>query len=79
MVMSLAQAKITADVIPRIKSVYAETVFRRLERADGCLYACLIRSVTHEDQFMTLSFWKTQDDLNAFTQFGIRCHDGRVE
>jgi quinol monooxygenase YgiN len=67
MIMSLAQAKIKADVIPRIKSVYAETVFRRLERTDGCLYASLIRSVTHDDQFMTLSFWKAQDDLNAFT------------
>lgn len=67
MFMSLAQAKIRAEVIPRIKDVYTETVFRRLQSAAGCSYASLIRSVKHDDQFMTLSLWKTQHDLDGFT------------
>jgi quinol monooxygenase YgiN len=67
MIMSLAQAKIKAEVIPRIKDVYAATVFRRLQSADGCSYASLIRSVKQDDQFMTLSLWKTKHDLDTFT------------
>jgi len=67
MIMSLAQAKISADVIPRIKDFYAATVFQRLQAAAGCSYASLIRSVRSHDEFLTLSLWKTKDDLDRFT------------
>lgn len=67
MYMSLAHAKIRSEVIPNVVGWYRQIVYDRLKKAAGCRFVCLVRRRESEDEFLTLSFWNSKEEMEEFT------------
>ena len=66
MYMSLAQAKIKSEILPRIKEVYLKIIASRLKSAEGCRHAWLLQNEKAENEFITLSLWSSRRAIEAF-------------
>jgi heme-degrading monooxygenase HmoA len=60
MFMRLLQLKLKSDFIEEFKSFYELTVYPGLQNIPGCIFAGLIKSTPQPDEFISLTFWKTQ-------------------
>ena len=58
--MRLLQLKLKADFVEEFKRFYEQTVYPELQNMPGCVFAGLIKSTPQPDEFISLTFWKTQ-------------------
>ena len=66
MFMRILQLNLNPDFIEEFKKFYQETVEPRLQNVDGCLFASLIKSKPDKDEFISLTFWKTQQQAENY-------------
>ena len=66
MFMRILQLNLNPDYIQEFKKFYEDTVEPRLQDVDGCLFASLIKSKPDKDEFISLTFWKTQQQAENY-------------
>ena len=66
MFMRILQLPVNPDSIDEFKTFYEETVEPKLQTVDGCLFASLIKSKPDKDDFISLTFWKTQKQAENY-------------
>lgn len=66
MFMRFLQLKIAPDHIADFKDFYESDVMRELRNTLGCLFAGLIKSKPEDDEFISLTFWKTQSQAEKY-------------
>jgi heme-degrading monooxygenase HmoA len=57
--------------LPELRQHYEQKVIPALKKMRGCLYACLIHSVHHPDETISLTLWDTQQHAEAYEQSGV--------
>ena len=68
MFMRLLQVKLNPVYTEQFKNFYDETVLPQLQKMPGCIFAGLIKSGPGSDEFISLTFWKTQLNAEEYEQ-----------
>lgn len=71
MFMRILQLKLNPDFVMEFKNFYKDTVESRLQNVDGCLFAGLIKSKPDQDEFISLTFWKTQQQAENYENSNV--------
>lgn len=71
MVMRLVHIKIKSARLPDLQLFYEQEALPALQGTPGCLYACLIRSVHHADECVSLTLWETQEHAERYAEGGV--------
>ena len=71
MFMRILKLNLNADSINDFKKFYEETVEPRLQSVEGCLFASLINSKPDKNEFISLTFWKTQLQAENYEKSGV--------
>ena len=66
MFMRILKLNVDPKFIEEFKVFYEETVEPKLQVVDGCLFASLIKSKPDKDEFVSLTFWKTQQQAENY-------------
>jgi quinol monooxygenase YgiN len=66
MFMRILKLNVDTKFIEEFKVFYEETVEPKLQAVDGCLFASLIKSKPDKDEFVSLTFWKTQQQAENY-------------
>ncbi|MGA7838909.1 MAG: antibiotic biosynthesis monooxygenase [Ignavibacteriaceae bacterium] len=66
MFMRILQLNLNPDYISDFKKFYEDTVEPRLQNVDGCLFASLIKTKPDQDEYISLTFWKTQQQAENY-------------
>ena len=69
--MRILKLNLNADSINDFKKFYEETVEPRLQSVEGCLFASLINSKPDKNEFISLTFWKTQLQAENYEKSGV--------
>jgi len=68
--MRLLQLKLKSDFIEEFIYFYEQTVYPELQNLPGCVFAGLIKSTHQPDEFISLTFWKTQAQAEEYETSG---------
>jgi len=71
MFMRIFKLNINPGSINEFKTFYEVTVEPKLQTVDGCLFASLIKSKPDKDEFISLTFWKTQQQAENYENSGV--------
>lgn len=71
MFMRLLQLQINPDFTEKFKQFYQETVSPKLQEIDGCLFASLIKGKPEENEYISLTFWKTQQQAEQYERSSL--------
>ena len=71
MFMRLFQVKVKIDFLPVIRKIYDNEVIPQLQKMDGCLFACLIRSEKQPDEAISLTLWDSEDHAESYVKSGM--------
>jgi len=71
MFMRLLRLQINPDFTEDFKKFYQETVSPKLQDIGGCLFASLIKGKHEENEYISLTFWKTQLDAENYEKSGL--------
>lgn len=71
MYMRLVQTKIKPDKLSELRQHYDQKVIPALKKMAGCIYACLMNSVHHSDESISLTLWDSQQHADAYEQSGV--------
>ncbi len=70
MFMRFLQLKIKPDSVNGFKDFYESDVIYELHNTPGCLFAGLIKSKPEENEFISLTFWETQEQAEQYETTG---------
>lgn len=68
MVMRLVHLTIKPKALHELQRFYEQDVLPALQKTEGCLYACLIQSVQHTDECVSLTLWDTPEDADKYVK-----------
>jgi len=68
--MRFLQLKIKPDSVNSFKDFYESDVMYELHNTPGCLFAGLIKSKPEENEFISLTFWETQEQAEQYETIG---------
>lgn len=71
MFMRLLQVKLNPVFIEKFKEFYESIVFPQLQKMPGCIFAGLIKSGPEIDEFISLTFWETQQNAEDYESSDI--------
>ncbi len=71
MFMRLLQVKVKSEELQTIGRFYEERIVTALRSADGCRYACLMQSVHHPDDVISMTLWDSEKDAGAYERSGL--------
>jgi heme-degrading monooxygenase HmoA len=71
MFMRLLQVKINPDFIKEFKDFYEVTVLPQLQEMSGCIFAGLIKGGPDISEFISLTFWETQQNAEDYEKSGV--------
>ena len=66
MFMRLLQLELNPDHIDEFKNFYDQTVIQQLQKMPGCIFAGLIKSGPEDTEFISLTFWETQQNAEEY-------------
>ena len=66
MFMRFLQIKIKTDFIIQFQNFYENTVLIDLQKVPGCLFAGLIKSGPEGNEFVSITFWETQQQAENY-------------
>ncbi len=66
MFMRILQLRLNPEYTREFKKFYEETVSPQLQKVDGCLFASLIKGKPHNDEYISLTFWKTKQQAESY-------------
>jgi len=70
MYMRFLQLKLSPEFINDFKKFYETDVIPELHKTPGCLFAGLIKSKPEENEFSSLTFWKSQEEAENYETRG---------
>ncbi len=70
MFMRFLQLKIDSQSMTEFKEFYENTIFPRLQKMPGCLFAGLIGS-KNNNEFVSLTFWQTLEQAENYEKKGV--------
>ena len=70
MFMRFVQLRIKPENVNNFKYFYESDVIRELHNTPGCLFAGLIKSKPEENEFISLTFWETQQQAENYEAAG---------
>ena len=70
MFMRFLQLKIDSQSMTEFKEFYEDTIFPRLQKMPGCLFAGLIGS-KNNNEFVSLTFWQTLEQAENYEKKGV--------
>ena len=71
MFMRLFQLQLNPDFLEKFKQFYEDTVSPKLQHIDGCLFASLIEGKPEENEYISLTFWKTQEQAENYERSSL--------
>ena len=71
MFMRLFQVKLNPVYIDQFKDFYEASVFPQLQKMPGCIFAGLIKSGPDNNEFISLTFWETQQSAEDFENSSV--------
>jgi heme-degrading monooxygenase HmoA len=71
MFMRLLQVKLNPTYTEEFKNFYDVTVLPQLQKMPGCIFAGLIKSGPGNDEFISLTFWQTQQNAEEYEKSKI--------
>lgn len=71
MYMRLFQVRVKPDFLPVIRKIYDDEVIPQLQKMQGCLFACLIRSEKQLDEAISLTLWDSEEHAETYVKSGI--------
>jgi heme-degrading monooxygenase HmoA len=71
MFMRLVQVKVKSETADQLPLLYSEKIIPALQGIRGCLYASLIKSVSHPDESISMTLWDTLEHAEAYEQGGL--------
>jgi heme-degrading monooxygenase HmoA len=66
MFMRFLQVKIKSDFVSQFQNFYEKTVLGNLQKVHGCMFAGLIKSGPEGNDFVSLTFWETQQQAEEY-------------
>ena len=71
MFMRFLQIKIKEDFTAQFQHFYENTVLSDLQNVQGCLFAGLIKSGPEGNDFVSITFWKTQEQAENYENSSV--------
>jgi quinol monooxygenase YgiN len=71
MYMRMVHASIRAGAFADLRTHYEQTIIPALGGVEGCLYAGLMNNASRLERFISLTFWRSQKDAEAYEQSGV--------
>jgi len=69
--MRFLQLKINTKYTEDIKEFYENSVLPQLQKMLGCIFAGLIKGGSEENEFVSLTFWETQEQAENYERSGV--------
>jgi len=66
MFMRLLQLRVKTQFLEAFRRFYEDTIIPALQKTPGCQFAGLMQSHPHPDECISLTFWDTQSNAEAF-------------
>jgi quinol monooxygenase YgiN len=70
MFMRLVQMRVNPNKIFEYVKLYGSVIIPTLQHTPGCLYAGLVQSLEDQDDGISITFWRSQDDALAYERSG---------
>jgi quinol monooxygenase YgiN len=70
MYMRLVQAKYQPASLSIIRKIYDDKIIPQLQKMNGCLFACLIKSENDPDEGISLTLWDSQENAESYVKSG---------
>ena len=70
MFMRLVQVKIKPEAEARVNDMYREKALSVLQKTLGCVYACLIKSESHQHEYISMTLWESKEHVDAYVDSG---------
>ena len=71
MFMRIVHAKYKPELLTEIQKIFDNKIIPRLQKTEGCLCVCLIKSEIQRDEGVSMSLWDTQDHAEAYEKSGL--------
>ena len=71
MYMRLFQVRVRMNFIPVIRKIYDDEIIPQLQKMQGCLFACLIRSEKQPDEGISLTLWDSEEHAESYVKSGM--------
>jgi len=71
MFVRFLQLKVSTDYLKSLQGIYDKIVIPELQKIQGCQYACLIQNGNNPDEFISMTFWDTKKEAEAYEKSGI--------
>lgn len=71
MFMRMVQVKVKPETAAQIPLLYSKKIVPALQETPGCLYASLIKSVSHPDEAISMTLWDSMEHAEAYEQGGL--------
>jgi quinol monooxygenase YgiN len=71
MFVRFLQLKVSTEYLKTLQGFYDKIVIPELQKIPGCHYACLIQSGNSADEFVSITFWNTKDEAEAYEKSGV--------
>jgi len=70
MLVRLVEVTVRSGLESDLKKVYQSRIIPSMEQTDGCLFAGLLQSLEHADEFCSLTLWGSEEDARTYVQSG---------
>jgi heme-degrading monooxygenase HmoA len=71
MFVRIVQFKINISLLKEYRQFYQKTIITKLQEMPGCQFVGLIQSSSHQDEFISMTFWDTQYHADSFEKSGV--------
>lgn len=71
MFMRMLQVRIKEEEVPGFTRLYKERIIPALEKIGGCLYACLVQSVQQQNEGISMTLWRSEEDSLRYERSGL--------
>lgn len=71
MFVRFLQLKVSSEYLKTLRGFYDKIVIPELQKIAGCQYACLIQNGNNPDEFISMTFWDTKKEAEAYEKSGI--------
>jgi quinol monooxygenase YgiN len=71
MFVRFLQLKVSTEYLKTLQGFYDKIVIPELQKIPGCQYACLIQSGNSADEFVSMTFWSTKNEAEAYEKSGV--------
>ncbi|KPJ89684.1 MAG: hypothetical protein AMJ53_15555 [Gammaproteobacteria bacterium SG8_11] len=71
MFVRFLQVKVSTEYLKTLQGFYDKIVIPELQKTPGCQYACLIQSGNSADEFVSMTFWSTKNEAEAYEKSGV--------